>query len=1154
MLIGFCADMVIAHGDIIRRLRNIGYNLTHKQTHLDEVNYAIKSLNDLRDGTRITRIVEILFKGNPLSQKLRLPAISKLQKIHNVNLAFTRIFEHISIEGNISTRDIVNGHREKILSLFWQIIYKYLTPRYNNAATKIQKWWRNSNLKLVILKRIRVKQITMRHLATSKIQAHVRGYLTRKQWPHLRTKLIKNREMLHVASTKIKHYLKDKLKLLTEERKRFIILRKTVICIQRKFRNKMVMIKERNKYLKTIQSTVIIQKVFRGIILRKNWPRIKEDLKTENTRRINAINIIKRVLRKNLPLTLDRIKFLKLKQTILYIESQYIAKRAMKLQMEYYTNLKIVTKSVQQKIRGNIAMKKEQKKYLKIKISILCIQKVFRGFMVRKHWPDTRNHLILEKNNRVNSINTVKRAIRRILPKTRDHLNFVKLKYTVLYIQRLYKANRLMKLQLEYYTTLKRTTLFVQRKFRANIFMKRERNNFLKTKESVLLIQKVFRGFMARKCWPDTQNRLMLEKENRICAINIVKRVLRQNLPETRERTNFLKLKSTVIFVQQKWRANSLMKTQREWYITSQYATVFIQRKIRANIVMRTDRQEYLKARYSALLIQKVYQGYVIRKNWSTIKNLLMAEKKKRIIAANIIIRFLHKILPATPDQLYYRKLRHSTVTIQRRFRANISTKIKRNEFQLLKNNTITIQQKFRAQRSMMIERKRYTLLKICTVRLQSVIRGYLIRKQWPQLRTNLQMNRMNLIKCVDVIKVVLRNNLPPTKDRVQFLKLKKSAIVLQQRFQANREARISQNTYTRLKTTTIGFQSAMRGYLFRRNVWPALRIKLLEDRLRLTRYSNILKRFLRRCLPVTNDRASFLKLKIAATVLQNRFRANRSMRKQRYTYTKAKLATILLQSVTRGYLFRQKVWPILRIELTDHRKCLIKSVNTIKRTLKKSLSYSDRQRFLEFRGATVIIQRAFRARCQIQWYQKFRATIVMVQRTFRARRQRSKYIHIRTVTIMLQAYARGFLMRQQWHEMKHSLRAHRHQLIVASDTIKKFLRQCLPITSERSKFLSLKRAAITVQTHYRATVLARLNRIEYLQLRHSVIVLQRCYRARLTTRAIILLQAYIRGYLARRMWSKLKNRLETDRKLAIKALWVNCIFIFRLRNLLILQ
>jgi len=144
---GFCADMVTSNGDINRRLRSIDYNLTHKQTHLDEVNYAVKSLNDLRDGTRITRIVELLFKGEPLSQKLRLPAISKLQKIHNVNLALTRISEHITIEGNISTRDIVNGHREKMLSLFWQLIYKYLTPRYNKAARTIQHWWRKNNLK-----------------------------------------------------------------------------------------------------------------------------------------------------------------------------------------------------------------------------------------------------------------------------------------------------------------------------------------------------------------------------------------------------------------------------------------------------------------------------------------------------------------------------------------------------------------------------------------------------------------------------------------------------------------------------------------------------------------------------------------------------------------------------------------------------------------------------------------------------------------------------------------------------------------------------------------------------------------------------------------------------------------------------------------------
>jgi abnormal spindle-like microcephaly-associated protein len=35
------------------------------------------------------------------------------------------------ILGNISAKDIADGHREKTLSLLWQIIYKFRAPRFN---------------------------------------------------------------------------------------------------------------------------------------------------------------------------------------------------------------------------------------------------------------------------------------------------------------------------------------------------------------------------------------------------------------------------------------------------------------------------------------------------------------------------------------------------------------------------------------------------------------------------------------------------------------------------------------------------------------------------------------------------------------------------------------------------------------------------------------------------------------------------------------------------------------------------------------------------------------------------------------------------------------------------------------------------------------
>ena len=71
-----------------------------RQSCLDEFDYTIKNLCvDLRDGVRLVRLAEIWtthssgakqILDTSLSQKLRLPTVSRLQKIHNVKLALER--------------------------------------------------------------------------------------------------------------------------------------------------------------------------------------------------------------------------------------------------------------------------------------------------------------------------------------------------------------------------------------------------------------------------------------------------------------------------------------------------------------------------------------------------------------------------------------------------------------------------------------------------------------------------------------------------------------------------------------------------------------------------------------------------------------------------------------------------------------------------------------------------------------------------------------------------------------------------------------------------------------------------------------------------------------------------------------------------------
>jgi abnormal spindle-like microcephaly-associated protein len=71
------------------------------------------------------RVVELITGSDSLIQKLRVPAVSKLQKIHNVELALKGLAEAGCEIKNLIAKDIVMGHKEKTLSLLWQIIHNY---------------------------------------------------------------------------------------------------------------------------------------------------------------------------------------------------------------------------------------------------------------------------------------------------------------------------------------------------------------------------------------------------------------------------------------------------------------------------------------------------------------------------------------------------------------------------------------------------------------------------------------------------------------------------------------------------------------------------------------------------------------------------------------------------------------------------------------------------------------------------------------------------------------------------------------------------------------------------------------------------------------------------------------------------------------------
>ena len=126
ILNAFSRDYLSGEGDVIKHLAYLGYEVKHKQTALDEFDYAVTNISsDLRCGLRLTKVAELITRTQ-MSAQLRVPAVSRLQKVHNTEVGLKQLKKSNScIPTNITSKDLVDGNREKTLALLWSIIFGF---------------------------------------------------------------------------------------------------------------------------------------------------------------------------------------------------------------------------------------------------------------------------------------------------------------------------------------------------------------------------------------------------------------------------------------------------------------------------------------------------------------------------------------------------------------------------------------------------------------------------------------------------------------------------------------------------------------------------------------------------------------------------------------------------------------------------------------------------------------------------------------------------------------------------------------------------------------------------------------------------------------------------------------------------------------------
>ena len=67
-------------------------------------------------------------------------SVSRLRKIHNMNLALTALRQGgAEIKRDITAKDLVEGHREKTLEMLWAIIFTSLMHNIPLGAERIHR-------------------------------------------------------------------------------------------------------------------------------------------------------------------------------------------------------------------------------------------------------------------------------------------------------------------------------------------------------------------------------------------------------------------------------------------------------------------------------------------------------------------------------------------------------------------------------------------------------------------------------------------------------------------------------------------------------------------------------------------------------------------------------------------------------------------------------------------------------------------------------------------------------------------------------------------------------------------------------------------------------------------------------------------------------
>nr|XP_060630530.1 abnormal spindle-like microcephaly-associated protein [Anolis sagrei ordinatus] len=1128
MLLAFSRDFLSGEGDLSRHLGFLGLAVSHVQTPLDEFDFAVTNIaTDLQCGIRLVRVLELLSSDWSLSKKLRIPAISRHQKLYNVNLVL-QVLKDRGINLNdeygvtIDAKDIVGRHREKTFALLWKIVFAF---QVNVSLDKDQVKEEINFLKNLYISKI--KTASGEFSVCNDVRKESNFYSSENCSENVKLLMDWVNAVCSFYNVKVENFTvsfsdgRVLCYLIHHYHPCHVPLEslcqhttQTVECT----RNGTVAL---NSSSESDASLTLLNEHFDQTLSTSVLYKELLDNEKKNFQLINAAvshlgGVPEMIHHSDMSNTIPDEKVV-----IIYLS--FLCSRLLELSKE---------------IRAARLIQSTWREHRrKIKLAQIKQQTLNATVVLQKYWRRCLAQMELRKLKKSKQEETEK-AVREVLQKQHD---------AAVVLQSWYR----MKKQRKFFLRMSSAAIVIQRFYRTYRKKTSPRRKFLEATKAAVCLQAAYRGYRLRKMLRH-QNIAAMKIQAAFRAYTAKKKyqaliqascVIQKGYRASKTRRQFLKTKAAVTFLQavvRGWQVRKWLKEQHAAAVVIQStfrrhralkryrilrnAVLILQQHYRAKMSSKKQQQEYIVLRNKIIQLQAAWRGSLVRR-----------QIQKQHQAAGIIQCFYRTHV----SHRNFKRLRGAAVIIQRRHRFVVLAHRQRQEYLALKEATIKIQAIYRGVRA----RQKLKRLHQAAVCIQATFRMHQCHVKYSAMKLS-----------ATVIQRRYRAFFTGRKEREKYLELRKSCIILQA---AYRSMKVRQELKT-LHHSATSLQSFYRMYRQRKSFQTLIAAaKLIQQWYRGCKDRNAeVHKYMQVKISVLRIQSGFRGMKVrlhlkrmhmAATVIQRRFRTFR----QRQCFLSLKAAAVTIQRRFRATLLSKQQ----RKEYLHLCKAVVKMQSAFR-------GQQARKLVKQMHASATVIQAAFRMHISYTQYQALRLACITIQQYYRAYRKtkdvRELYLKQHQSVLVLQAAYRGMksrLLLKKQHSAatiiqsnyrKYTQQCYYRKLQWAARVIQRRVRANKLCKTAIQQYFCVRRATICIQKAFRrmkarqhqkrrqeaAVVLQRSfkmqrERRKYLTLRAATILLQRQYRALILARrqtqecnsvsAAVCIQSFYRGFRVRK-------------------------------------